>query len=306
MGLGFEFVPIRDRSPQHVVLEYMAAIAAEERSGTKVLDLPAGHGSVSFPLAFGGFDVTACDLFPDRARAMAQALAGDADVRRQARRDLPIPATLRPRLLPGSEGPDSLRIDAVRGDMEEALPFPDQSFDVVLSIEGIEHVVSQLAFIREARRVLSAGGTLVLTTPNTLCLRSRMAYACVGNRTLRTMIDEYMSTEAQEAGRLYHGHVFIPNYFQLRYMLHHGGFRIRRLHASRFSPSSVLLWPFMMPAVAWFTWRDACRWTRKFRQCTDRQRVPPGAEPPYGEILRHTLSKALLLCGAVIIEAEAV
>jgi len=50
----------------------------------------------------------------------------------------------------------------------EALPFPDGMFDVVISFEVIEHLeeTQQIAFLREARRVLKESGVLVISTPN--------------------------------------------------------------------------------------------------------------------------------------------
>lgn len=54
----------------------------------------------------------------------------------------------------------------VTGPME-ALPFEDASFDVVLCLEGLEHVFASdaRAFLRQARRVLRPGGRLILTAP---------------------------------------------------------------------------------------------------------------------------------------------
>ncbi len=48
----------------------------------------------------------------------------------------------------------------------EALPFPDASFDVVLSHEMIEHVRDDRQVVAEAVRVLRPGGRLVLFCPN--------------------------------------------------------------------------------------------------------------------------------------------
>jgi SAM-dependent methyltransferase len=44
------------------------------------------------------------------------------------------------------------------------LPFPDAAFDTVLSHAVIEHVADPAAYLREARRVLKPGGTLLLQT----------------------------------------------------------------------------------------------------------------------------------------------
>lgn len=46
------------------------------------------------------------------------------------------------------------------------LKFPDESFDIVLSTEVIEHTVSPQRAITEMYRVLKKGGILILSTPN--------------------------------------------------------------------------------------------------------------------------------------------
>ncbi|MGH3360042.1 MAG: class I SAM-dependent methyltransferase [Nocardioidaceae bacterium] len=59
------------------------------------------------------------------------------------------------------------RLHVVRANLV-ALPFADATFDVVVSAQTIEHLWDQDAFIAECTRVLRPGGTLVVSTPNTL------------------------------------------------------------------------------------------------------------------------------------------
>ncbi|MEX2245462.1 MAG: class I SAM-dependent methyltransferase [Dehalococcoidia bacterium] len=48
----------------------------------------------------------------------------------------------------------------------EALPFPEESFDVIISNHVIEHVHDKLHHLREVRRVLRADGVAYLAMPN--------------------------------------------------------------------------------------------------------------------------------------------
>lgn len=48
----------------------------------------------------------------------------------------------------------------------KALPFPDASFDTVLSFQVIEHVQDDDGYLMEAHRVLKPGGVMVVVTPD--------------------------------------------------------------------------------------------------------------------------------------------
>jgi ubiquinone/menaquinone biosynthesis C-methylase UbiE len=56
-------------------------------------------------------------------------------------------------------------VKAVVGDALR-MPFPDASFDVVVSSEMIEHTPDPAQAVAEMARVLRSGGTLVVTCPN--------------------------------------------------------------------------------------------------------------------------------------------
>ncbi len=68
---------------------------------------------------------------------------------------------------------DALGLDVRRCDLEaEPLPFADASFDAAIFNELFEHLrINPIATLREVRRVLRAGGVLLLSTPNLRSLR---------------------------------------------------------------------------------------------------------------------------------------
>ncbi len=60
------------------------------------------------------------------------------------------------------------------------VPLPDESADVVVAIEIIEHLENPRAFVRELTRLTKLGGLIVLTTPNQLSLLSKMTFLLRG------------------------------------------------------------------------------------------------------------------------------
>ena len=62
----------------------------------------------------------------------------------------------------------------------QALPFEDNEFDAIVSMEVIEHLKFPLDAIREAIRVLKPGGTMMYTTPNTAYWRLRLDMMVLG------------------------------------------------------------------------------------------------------------------------------
>jgi SAM-dependent methyltransferase len=57
------------------------------------------------------------------------------------------------------------RVQVIRGNLAE-LPLPDQSVDVVVNFQVIEHLWDQPQFVRECARVLRPSGLLMISTPN--------------------------------------------------------------------------------------------------------------------------------------------
>ncbi len=101
-------------------------------AGQRVLDIACGAGYGTAMLAARGCHVTGADC-DERAVAIARS---------------------------GFPSGDFECADAL------ALPFADETFDAVVTFETIEHVLDGARFLRELRRVLRRGGTLICSTPN--------------------------------------------------------------------------------------------------------------------------------------------
>ncbi len=293
------------KTPAYVVLEQLSLIPEEQRSKTKVLDIPSGDGVILIPLSMAGFDTIGCDIFPEYVNAGLTSCGSgsDPDGLRGFWRSTP-PCLIRELLYRNSQ-PIVKKISVVEGDMQNRLPFKDGAFDIIISVEGIEHIDTQEYFIQELRRVLKPGGRLILSTPNILSIRSRLSYALTGQGILKTFIDEYTSVQNRDGNRIYHGHVFLISYFQLHYLLHNSGFQISGLLPSRYSTISLMLTPFMLPLIGLFTFdgqRKAKQIFEKVRRARENSETPAS---PFSQITRHVLSPAILWGKNLILEAKA-
>ena len=67
----------------------------------------------------------------------------------------------------GADLPGNPRAD-VEITSDGRLPVPDESFDVVLSTQALEHVEDPAAYLAECRRVLRPGGRALITTHGTM------------------------------------------------------------------------------------------------------------------------------------------
>jgi methionine biosynthesis protein MetW len=71
---------------------------------------------------------------------------------------------------------ERLGIETHWADLDEPLAFEDESFDVVVIGEVLEHIREPQRLLDEARRVLRPSGTLVGSTPNGFRLKNRLRF----------------------------------------------------------------------------------------------------------------------------------
>lgn len=102
----------------------------------KLLDFPAGSGSLAWRLQSEGFQVTAADVVPEAFK--------------------------------------NPEIEIVRGDLNRTFPFESDRFDYACFVEGPEHVENVFQCLREFARILKPGGTLVVSLPNYSNIQNRI------------------------------------------------------------------------------------------------------------------------------------
>lgn len=167
------------------------AVAAAAQNG-RVLDWGCGEGQLTKRMVMQGAQVDSFDFDPE---------ADGTELR------------------PFELFPD---LSAMRSDDPVSLPYPDETFDVVLSCGVLEHVAEPLDSLLELRRVLRPGGTLlVYKLPN------------------RTSLLEFV---ARIGGLPYHGmrvHDTLWGIRSTRWALEAAGFEPNWVRRSNFLPLTV-------------------------------------------------------------------
>lgn len=72
------------------------------------------------------------------------------------------------------------RPDYVRANMEDLLPFEDNTFDITICMEGIEHVINQNLLLSELVRITKPNGKICISTPNISNIWSRLTFLFTG------------------------------------------------------------------------------------------------------------------------------
>ncbi len=115
---------------------------AKQYKNPKVLETGAGHGAFTKKLHDEGYDVHANDLFPEYFKFK--------------------------------------KMECIKVDLTDKQPYEDNTFDIILAIEVMEHIHDHNIFFKECNRILKPGGIVVISTPNILSLKSRVRFLYSG------------------------------------------------------------------------------------------------------------------------------
>jgi 2-polyprenyl-3-methyl-5-hydroxy-6-metoxy-1,4-benzoquinol methylase len=112
-------------------------------NGKLILDCGAGKGKFSETLKNKGAIVEACDI--DKKQFLSKS------------------------------------IKFTEADLNKKLPYEDSRFDIIISIEVLEHLENPSHFLTEIKRILKKGGKAIITTPNISNIKSRLQFLFKGN-----------------------------------------------------------------------------------------------------------------------------
>lgn len=232
---------------KNYLLESFLAIFDKEKRG-KVLDIGCGNGDYAFNLHKMGFDV----------------LAGDMDVNRFQYKD---------------------QIKFQKCNVTETLPFDNNSFDFIVLAEVVEHFKNPYDVIQELHRILKPGGTLVLSTPNILNLKSRVRFLTEGCWEYFREIPLEHSQNPKEV--IWNLHLIPWRYHDLEYLLHYNHLTISSIHTSKYEGLGLA---FLIPLI-------------KFQLWSKERRTKKRGGIDFERINRILLSKDMLFGEHLIIKA---
>jgi SAM-dependent methyltransferase len=177
----------------------------------KLLDAPAGEGALAARLIEIGFQVRCCDLYPEVFRLQS--------------------------------------VEVKRADLSATLPYPDNAFDYVTCVEGLEHIENPQQAVREFARVLRPGGHLITSVPNIMNIEERLKWLLHGYTShFKPITREQVARYREELGGKEEMalHVNPIGYSELRYTLEQSGFEIVRVYRDKPKAQLWLYWPIVV------------------------------------------------------------
>ena len=224
----------------------------EKEPRAKLLELGAGGGEVSKLLKNKGFQVISLDIDQQRFKYRGE-------------------------------------IEFQQADLNQGLPFSNDSIDYILMLEVIEHLKNPYFVLKEINRILKKQGLLFLSTPNILNLKSRLRFFIEGT------YDYFREPPLDLAHSYGHGlfdiHLVAYKYPELEYILFDSGFTVEDIFSSFFEPQARILSLICLPLLRLQAYLK-CRRSRKKGEGIDYRRIFRILLSPEILCSRHLIIKA--------------
>lgn len=196
-GWGYEQQMFLDNEHRYTKMHRLLRDHAGDLRGKRILDLGASRGQLL--ARFGGAETVGTEIDP-------------SEIAHLRRRGVEV-------------------VEAYLDPAAPRLPFDDDAFDVVLAGEIIEHMVDTQGFLAEIARVLRRGGSLVLSTPNVLWWKHRLAM-------LRGRYPDVLDYRLRYGRDFGHVRAFTPDL--VRELLQEAGFEDVHVVGKRIGPVATL------------------------------------------------------------------
>lgn len=176
-----------------------------------VLDVPAGEGALALRLKNLGFEVYCCDLYTEFFKL------SETEIK--------------------------------CGNLDERLPYNDDSFDYVVCVEGLEHIENPANAFREFARILKRNGTLITSVPNIMNIEERLKWLFNGYTShFKPLSQTTLADIENQHGDLAKAalHVNPIGYSEVRYLMEKSGFELRK---TTFDKAKKNSWAYLPLAV---------------------------------------------------------
>jgi SAM-dependent methyltransferase len=133
-------------------------------------------------------------------------------------------------------------------DLNVSFPFKDDIFDYVFCVEGIEHIENPHLLIREFARVVKRGGSLIVSTPNVMTIKSRLRFLFYSYLDFFRYFGPLPLEEKHKIDEYEHQHLNPVSYSEMKFILERYGFKIEKVETNR----KVRKWNIIFPLIKWF------------------------------------------------------
>jgi SAM-dependent methyltransferase len=141
-------------------------------------------------------------------------------------------------------------IDCEKISTDSVIPFDDNTFDLIYSIEVLEHTPRPYDFFDQAYAKLKEDGVFIFSVPNILHLKSRFSFLLSGYAEMYGPL----SIEDKNAGRIC-GHIMPLTYNNFDYGLRKSGFSVIDFHIDRRKKSSMILALVLYPILKYVNYK---------------------------------------------------
>lgn len=236
------------KNKNNFLLETVVNLFANLPKG-KVLDLGCGNGDYAKRLKDLGFDVVAGDIDRTRFRYKNE-------------------------------------IEFRHCDITKEIPFYTNHFDYVLLLEVIEHLRNPYLVMPEINRIIKNNGSLIMSIPNILNLKSRLRFLFEG--AYEYFREPPLDQVENPKEVIFNLHIVPYRYHELEYLLFATGFKIQSILVSNYE--GYWAW-FLVPIIKLQSWLK------------ERRSLKQGGID-YRRLNKILLSKELLFGRHLIIQAK--